>query len=187
MQIGRKYKPTNFFCDMKILITIVITSLVWIGVYSIYIDTFLQTEEASEQSESGGFGGFISKMSSESSISVEPEAQQPVTQQPEAQQPKVQQPKTPEKNYAELICGYWLPVEGTKSKLDISKYGTVTRYYQLYGGNFWYDDRNEYTISGNKLTVDSYYKCTVDVFEKDGITYLEVYGHEDYAGKYRKR
>ncbi len=101
--------------------------------------------------------------------------------------PKVEKTKAPAKNYAVLICGYWEPVEGTTSKLDISKYGTVTRYYKINNGSHWYDDRYEYSISGNKLTVDDYYKCTVNVFEENGVTYLEVYGHENYAGKYRKR
>ncbi len=100
-------------------------------------------------------------------------------------QAKAAQPKAPEKNYAELICGYWEPVEGTTSKLDISKYGTVTRHYKLYSS--WYEDRYEYSISGNKLVVNDYYKCTVNVFNENGATYLEVYGHENYAGKYRKK
>ena len=104
-----------------------------------------------------------------------------------ASAPKAEKPKAPAKNYAELICGYWLPVEGTTSKLDISKYGTVTRYYKINNGSHWHDDRYEYSISGNKLTVNDYYKCTVNVFEENGVTYLEVYGHENYAGKYRKR
>ena len=101
---------------------------------------------------------------------------------------KVEQPKAPAKNYAELICGYWEPVEGTTSKLDISKYGTVTRYYKLRAdSSIWYDDRYEYAISGNKLVVNDYYKCTVNVFKENGVTYLEIYGHENYAGKYRLR
>ena len=100
-------------------------------------------------------------------------------------QPKAVQPKAPEKNYAELICGYWEPVEGTTSKLDISKYGTVTRHYKLYSS--WHEDRYEYSISGNKLVVNDYYKCTVNVFVENGVTYLEVFGNEKYAGKYRKR
>ena len=102
-------------------------------------------------------------------------------------QPKAVQPKAPEKNYAELICGYWEPVEGTTFKLDISKYGTVTRYFRINNGNHWYDDRYEYSISGNKLVVNDYYKCTVNVFVENGVTYLEVYGHEYYAGKYRRK
>ena len=90
-----------------------------------------------------------------------------------------------DKDYAKLICGYWEPVEGTKSKLDISKYGTITRHYKLY--NSWYEDREEYVISGNELTIRPCYECTVDVVEENGVTYLEVYGHENYAGKYKKK
>lgn len=115
------------------------------------------------------------------------EAKAVVAPRKPAPAPKVEKPKACAKNYAELICGYWEPVEGTTSKLDISKYGTVTRYYKINNGSHWYDDRYEYSISGNKLTVNDYYKCTVNVFEEGGVTYLEVYGHENYAGKYRKR
>lgn len=94
---------------------------------------------------------------------------------------------TAEKDYATLICGYWLPVEGTTYKLDISKYGTITRYYKPSYANSWRDERNEYKISGNKLTIGVFYECTVDVVEENGVTYLEVYGHENYAGKYKKK
>ena len=112
---------------------------------------------------------------------------------PQKEQPaKAKTTSTPNKkaatiNYADEICGYWEPVEGTTSKLDISKYGTVTRYYKISNIDHWYDDRHEYSISGNKLVVNDYYKCTVNIFEEKGATYLEIYGNERYAGKYRKR
>ena len=62
---------------------------------------------------------------------------------------------------------------------------TIVRWY--ISGDYkseW--NRRQYIVSGNQLTVNNYYKCTVNVFEENGDTYLEVYGHEEYAGKYRK-
>ena len=99
--------------------------------------------------------------------------------------PKVEQQKAPEKNYAELIIGYWEPVEGNTHPLEITKYGTVIQWYV--SGNYkseWC--RKQYTLNGKNLNM-GYDKCTVDVIEEDGVTYLEVYGDEDFAGKYRKR
>jgi hypothetical protein len=85
---------------------------------------------------------------------------------------------------SEAICGYWEAVEGTTNNLEITKYGTIVRIYNL--GSSTYEDRNEYKLSGNKLNVYPIYDCKVKVFKQDGVTYLEVYGHQNYAGKYRK-
>ena len=120
----------------------------------------------------------------------QPKVEQKVAEQPEVEQPKVEQkvaeqPKAPAKSYGELICGYWDPIEGNIRPLEISKYGTIVRWY--ISGDYkseW--NRRQYIVSGNQLTVNNYYKCTVNVFEENGDTYLEVYGHEEYAGKYRK-
>ena len=100
---------------------------------------------------------------------------------------KVEKPKTPEKNYAELICGYWVPVEGNTLQLEITKYGTVIQWDFHYDKSKYERRREQYTISGNKLNIGSYYKCSVEVIKENGTTYLEVYGHEYFAGKYRKR
>ncbi len=102
-------------------------------------------------------------------------------------QPKATQPKTLEKNYAELICGYWEPVEGNTLQLEITKYGTAIQWDFHYDGSKYERRREQYNISGNKLSIGSYYKCTVNVFVENGVTYLEVFGNEKYAGKYRKR
>lgn len=103
-------------------------------------------------------------------------------------QPKATQPKAPEKNYAELICGYWEPVEGNTLHLEITKYGTVIQWDFHYDGSKYERRREQYTISSNKLNIhNGYYKCTVDVVEENGVRYLEVYGHEYFAGKYKKR
>lgn len=160
---------------MKTLLTILLTSLCWaLGIYfyGIYDTKEPTTTEQTEQ--------------------VAPQKAQPAkAKNSTAPKKKVAttpaKPKTPTINYAEEICGYWLPVEGTTSKLDISKYGTVTRYYRISNIDHWYDRRYEYSISGNKLVVDDHYKCTVNIIVENGVKYLEVYGHEDYAGKYRKR
>ena len=156
---------------MKTILIILITSLFWA------FGIFIHRE----------YGEKIERLIEY--VSDQPTPQQSTVEKPvDAPTPKPKMRKTPEKNYAELICGYWLPVEGTTSKLDISKYGTVTRYYKLREeSTVWYDDRYDYEVSGNKLTINGYYKCTINVFVANGVTYLELYGHEDYAGKYRKR
>ena len=159
---------------MRTILTVLVTSLFW----TIGIIIYCSITEPQE-----------SDVKEEVVVSEQLQSKPaPKIKKPKAEPaPKVEKPKAPAKNYAELICGYWLPVEGTTSKLDISKYGTVTRYYRLLNIDHWYDDRYEYSISGNKLVVNDYYKCTVNVFEENGTTYLEIYGHEYYAGKYRKR
>lgn len=160
---------------MKTLLTILLTSLCWaLGIY------FYQIYETTEQSMT------------EQTEQVAPQKAQPAKAKTVSAPKKKAatapaKPKAPTINYAEEICGYWLPVEGTTSKLDISKYGTVTRYYRISNIDHWYDRRCEYSISGNKLVVDGYYKCTVNIIVENGVKYLEVYGHEDYAGKYRKK
>lgn len=154
---------------LTILITALATSLFWLlGIYGVALISYTPKEVVIEDI----------KMNYDS---VEEPTQSVVTDAPAPEDEKF---KKSAKNYAELICGFWLPVEGTTSKLDISKYGTVTRHYKLYSS--WHEDRYEYSISGNKLNINRWYKCTVNVFEKKGITYLEIYGHENYAGKYRK-
>lgn len=178
---------------MKTILIILITSLFW--AMGIYIDRnysdaikaeireWVQEDIIEEVKEEVAD---VKEDIAEAKAVVTPRKSTTTAPKPQPKtQPKATQPKTPEKNYAELICGYWEPVEGTTSKLDISKYGTVTRHYKLYSS--WHEDRYEYSISGNKLVVNDYYKCTVNVFVENGVTYLEVFGNEKYAGKYRKR
>ena len=154
---------------MKTILVILITSLCWaLGLY-FYGDKLLYPQEEVVEV-------------------AEEVAATPAPQKTAAKKVVATKPKTPAKNYAKLICGNWSPVEGTECRLEISKYGTVTRHYKLHSSSdLWYDDRYDYTISGNKLVVNGHYKCTVNVFEEGGVTYLEIFGHEDYAGKYRKR
>ena len=123
---------------------------------------------------------------------AKPKAEQPkpiASTKPKVEQPKqTPAPKAAVKNYAELICGYWKPVEGNQYPLEISKYGTVVQWMVYSSGDKYERSRESYTISGNKLNIDDgYYKCAVEVLNEGGATYLEVYGHEKYAGKYRLR
>ena len=46
--------------------------------------------------------------------------------------------------------------------------------------------RERYIINGHWLYVGDSIQCAFKVYEKEGITYLELYGDDDYAGKYRK-
>jgi len=113
-----------------------------------------------------------------------PKPQKPQKPQ-EPQEP--QKPTKPAKNYAELILGYWTPVEGNTHPLEITKYGTVIQLiiFEYSQGKHEFR-RLQYVIRGNKLTIGDFYDCTVDVIEEGDETYLEVYGHEYFAGKYRK-
>lgn len=164
---------------MKTLLTILITSLFWaIGLY--FYENF--AEESARDDESV-------EMVQKAEPVAKAEPPKPATRtKPKTEQPKpTPAPKPDVKNYAELICGYWKPVEGNQYSLEISKYGTVVQWKEYGTGDKYEWSRKSYTISGNKLNIDDgYYKCTVEVLNEGGTTYLEVYGHEKYAGKYKK-
>lgn len=178
---------------MKTLLTILITSLFWaIGLY--FYENF--AEESARDDESV-------EMVQKAEPVAKTEQPKPATRtKPKTEQPKPTTPTKPKaeqskptpapkpdvKNYAELICGYWKPVEGNQYSLEISKYGTVVQWMVYSSGDKYERSRESYTISGNKLNIDDgYYKCAVEVLNEGGATYLEVYGHEKYAGKYRLR
>ena len=193
---------------MRTILIVLITSLFWaIGIYihREYGDQIKyvieHAEEISESIEDKAEAVEKSiekavKQTKPTSVAVTPKqkttpvakqqkAEQQKVEQPKVEQKVAEQPKAPAKSYGELICGYWDPIEGNIRPLEISKYGTIVRWY--ISGDYkseW--NRRQYIVSGNQLTVNNYYKCTVNVFEENGDTYLEVYGHEEYAGKYRK-
>lgn len=150
-----------------------------ISIYTNEKGTFLEIRDVTQLS--GKYKKVSSKPKKTQSNSKTTQAKQKV------EQPKVEKPKAPEKNYAELICGYWEPVEGNTLQLEITKYGTAIQWGFHFDGSKYERRREQYNISGNKLSIGSYYKCSVNVFEESGVTYLEVYGDEKYAGKYRKR
>lgn len=191
---------------MKTLLTILITSLFWaIGLY--YYENFAEESARDDESvEMVQKAEPVAKAEQpKPATPTKPKAKQPKPQtaaKPKAEQPKPATPTKPKaeqpkptpapkpdvKNYAELICGYWKPVEGNQYSLEISKYGTVVQWKEYGTGDKFEWSRKSYTISGNKLNIDDgYYKCTVEVLNEGGATYLEVYGHENYAGKYRLR
>lgn len=89
--------------------------------------------------------------------------------------------------YADLICGYWEPVEGTECRLEFNKYQTLIREYKV--EEEWWKQRCGYSLSDNTLIIiDTVsYRCLIRIFEENGVTYLEIFGHQDYAGKYRKK
>ena len=191
---------------MKTLLTILITSLFWaIGLY--YYENFAEESARDDESvEMVQKAEPVAKTEQpKPATPTKPKTEQPKPQtaaKPKAEQPKPATPTKPKaeqpkptsapkpdvKNYAELICGYWKPVEGNQYSLEISKYGTVVQ-WKVYGTGSKYEwSRKSYTISGNKLNIhDGCYKCAVEVLNEGGATYLEVYGHENYAGKYRLR
>lgn len=150
-----------------------------ISIYTNENGTFLEIRDITQLS--GKYKKAAPKSKKAQPKSTTTQAKQKVEQQ------KVENPKTLEKNYAELICGYWEPVEGNTLHLEITKYGTAIQWDFHYDGSKYERRREQYNISGNKLSIGSYYKCTVNVFVENGVTYLEVFGNEKYAGKYRKR
>ncbi len=180
---------------MKTILIILITSLFW--AMGIYIDRnysdvikaeireWVNEEIVEEVKEEVAD---VKEDIAEAKAMVTPRKSSTTAPKPQPKtQPKATQPKTLEKNYAELICGYWVPVEGNTLQLEITKYGTVIQWDFHYDKSKYERRREQYTISGNKLNIGSYYKCSVEVIKENGTTYLEVYGHEYFAGKYRKR
>lgn len=186
---------------MKTILIILITSFFWaMGIYidrnySAEIKAELRewlAEELAEESapvqHSDVAPQQVQEKAVSKSVTSQPKPAPKPAPQPQPQPapaPKVEQPKAPEKDYAALIIGYWEPVEGNTYPLEITKYGTMIQWYIR--GDYKSEWRRvQYTLKGKNLNTD-YYKCTVDVIEEDGETYLEVYGHEYFAGKYRKR
>lgn len=88
--------------------------------------------------------------------------------------------------YLESLCGYWEPMECNRFPLEIFKYGVIVQWGSEDGETFE-KSRDRYIINGNRLYVGDFIRCALKVYENEGITYLELYGHDDYAGKYRKR
>ncbi|MBQ2992634.1 MAG: hypothetical protein IJE21_01875 [Alistipes sp.] len=160
----------------KIFLTVVLTSLFWLGVYDLVQDNQPQSVNVDLAAASEGVSESVSEKQPEKVV----EASAPKPQKP-------QKPTKPAKNYAELILGYWTPVEGNTRPLEITKYGTVIQWIIFEHSQGKHEFRRlQYVIRGNKLTIGDFYDCTVDVIEEGGETYLEVYGHEYFAGKYRK-
>lgn len=182
----------------KIFLTVVLTSLFWLGVYDLVQDNQPQSVNVDLAAASEGVSEGVSESVSEKQPEKVVETGAPKPQKPQKpqeptkpqkpQEPtKPQKPTKPAKNYAELILGYWTPVEGNTHPLEITKYGTVIQWiiFEYSQGKHEFR-RLQYVIRGNKLTIGDFYDCTVDVIEEGGETYLEVYGHEYFAGKYRK-
>lgn len=179
----------------KIFLTVVLTSLFWLGVYDLVQDNQPQSVNVDLAAASEGVSESVSESVSPKQPEKIVEASAPKPQKPQKlQEPtkpqkpqEPQKPTKPAKNYAELILGYWTPVEGNTRPLEITKYGTVIQWIIFEHSQGKHEFRRlQYDIRGNKLTIGDFYDCTVDVIEEGGETYLEVYGHEYFAGKYRK-
>lgn len=176
----------------KIFLTVVLTSLFWLGVYDLVQDNQPQSVNvdlaAASEGMSEGVSESVSPKQPEKVVETSaPKPQKPQKPQEPTKPQKPQKPNKPAKNYAELILGYWTPVEGNTHPLEITKYGTVIQWIIFEHSQGKHEFRRlQYVIRGNKLTIGDFYDCTVDVIEEGGETYLEVYGHEYFAGKYRK-
>lgn len=187
----------------KIFLTVVLTSLFWLGVYDLVQDNQPQSVNVDLAAASDGVSESVSEKQPEKVVETsapkpqKPQKPQEPTKPQKPQKPQEptkpqipqepQKPTKPAKNYAELILGYWTPVEGNTRPLEITKYGTVIQWIIFEHSQGKHEFRRlQYVIRGNKLTIGDFYDCTVDVIEEGGETYLEVYGHEYFAGKYRK-
>ena len=175
----------------KIFLTVVLTSLFWLGVYDLVQDNQPQSVNVDAAAASEGVSESVSEKQPEKVVETSaPKPQKPQEPQKPTKPQKPQEPQKPTKpakNYAELILGYWTPVEGNTHPLEITKYGTVIQWIIFEHSQGKHEFRRlQYVIRGNKLTIGDFYDCTVDVIEEGGETYLEVYGHEYFAGKYRK-
>ncbi len=88
--------------------------------------------------------------------------------------------------HVELLCGYWEPMECNRFPLEIFKYCVIVQWWVNEDGEKFEKSRERYIINGHWLYVGDSIQCAFKVYEKEGITYLELYGDDDYAGKYRK-
>ena len=127
---------------MRTILIVLITSLFWaIGIYihREYGDQIKyvieHAEEISESIEDKAEAVEKSiekavKQTKPTSVAVTPKQKTtPVAKQQKVEQKIAEQPKAPAKSYGELICGYWDPIEGNIRPLEISKYGTIVRWY----------------------------------------------------------
>ena len=89
-------------------------------------------------------------------------------------------------NSARLIVGYWEPMECNSFHLEFTKYGTIV---QWAGGDSNEElSRERYAVRGKRLYIGhlpDLYGIRITVSGKNN--YLEIYGDEKYAGKYRKK
>ena len=83
-----------------------------------------------------------------------------------------------EVDYSELIDGKWQPVEGAEYPLEFTKYGIAIQYRG-------YDNRMKYSLSDKRLNI-KYDKARCEIGKVDGEYILEIYNSEEFSGKYKR-
>lgn len=83
-----------------------------------------------------------------------------------------------EVDYSELIDGKWQPVEGAEYPLEFTKYGVAIQYRG-------YSHRMKYSLSGKRLNI-KYDKARCEISKVDGEYILEIYNSEEFSGKYKR-
>lgn len=90
---------------------------------------------------------------------------------------------------AENIIGWWVPVEGSECVVEFTKYGTFNE-RSKHSTSLVYDEYT-YTSTGSEVVFKDKYgskdRFTYTVTKEGGKTYLEIYNHTHYGGKYKKK
>lgn len=193
----------------KIILTALLTSLFWAIVLICYEDMFLSkigettnavTEQSVEQ-ESKETPSRLqfeaphkdkqtqkatpSKNSSQHRSKPVPQSSTPTQPQPESQQPAAK-PATksaskPKKSSTPELFGKWLPLEGAKHPIEISRYGTVIEWW---AGK--HCSRYDMTISGKNISIGYNKNGRFEISKEGNLTFLEIFNNEEFSGKYVK-
>ena len=193
----------------KIILTALLTSLFWAIVLICYEDMFLSkigeatnavTEQSVEQ-ESKETPSRLqfeaphkdkqtqkatpSKNSSQHRSKPAPQSSTPAQPQPESQQPAAK-PATksaskPKKSSTPELFGKWLPLEGAKHPIEISRYGTVIEWW---AGK--HCSRYDMTISGKNISIGYNKNGRFEISKEGNLTFLEIFNNEEFSGKYLK-
>ena len=193
------------FNDMaKIILTALLTSLFWafvlIGYEDMYLSKKVETledvvEDVSEQKSTPvQQHGSQPKQQPKQQHGSQPKQQlaQQFTSQPK-QQPKPQQStkpsqkpvakssSKPKKTSTPELFGKWLPLEGAKHPIEISRYGTVIEWW---AGE--HCSRYDMTISGKNISIGYNKNGRFEISKEGNLTFLEIFNNEEFSGKYVK-
>lgn len=102
-------------------------------------------------------------------------------------QPKVEHPKAIAKNYAELICGYWEPIEEASQAIEFNKYGIFKRYIEFLDTEI--TKESPYLVNGSTVTLTQHKENVsfpIKIYSNKQGTFLEIYDITQISGKYKK-
>ena len=124
--------------------------------------------------------------------SVSQPTQQPMPQQPATKstakstakstsKPVTKSASKPKKTSTPELFGKWLPVEGAKHPIEISRYGTVIEWWAEK-----HCSRYDMTISGKNISIGYNKNGRFEISKEGNLTFLEIFNNEEFSGKYVK-